>query len=637
MKIHIFTIAASFLFTGAAAMAADGDSTYYSGAFHCDKGALNTDWVISRNLAGQSSVTVYYQQRGSDQVQWLQLKEQQASDGNVLVDDNGQIRLTLSGGGNAIKAAWVKGPPYRGCQAFEVKKADSVKERFDRLFTLLETPHPTKDEERQATEALASMPIAFALPELDQQPYMQRLAAAVPAFWQRYRNGFVDNIVNLPLASEAERTSYVAQLHTTISEALPSLVKRGRDRKVRADMTLALQMASDRLADAGYPLAAAYDTANLQTMCERLSLMNKSFYQIDDLEFVVGTSFDYWTRDIAENVIRSAKTCGDAEHYVNSLMEQWPRIQEKQRTVAAIKTERDRLLALPLTFTTLVETKNAQPDRQKVNIRYGEQDILARFFGKPLDTRRDALFDAAMNEINNSLASYSVEHPESAQELSRNCDQLRYLDGLSDERAKQIGEACKSALSAIAQKQTEDGLKRINTALQAAELSSGTSDEARQICQTLGQAHLLRDAIPPLRNACENAERTLKQKEETQRCVAAVEKSGEDADFLEATIAVKMLGQDNRTQIKELVCAAAKKGTQVSFWTEGALMWSKQFMGLRRDNEDEKLVLELTSGNDDADWKVLAWIGLQQADSPIIPPEAVTACIMGTPGCNKME
>ena len=101
-------MAAAILFTSTGAMAADGDATYYSGSFQCDKGILNTDWVISRDLAGQSFVAVYYQQRGSDQVQWLKLKERQASDGNVLVDDNGQIRLALSGSDDAIKAAWVK-------------------------------------------------------------------------------------------------------------------------------------------------------------------------------------------------------------------------------------------------------------------------------------------------------------------------------------------------------------------------------------------------------------------------------------------------------------------------------------------------------------------------------------------------
>ena len=629
-------MAAAILFTSTGAMAADGDAIYYSGSFQCDKGILNTDWVISRDLAGQSSVAVYYQQRGSDQVQWLQLKERQASDGNVLVDDNGQIRLALSGSDDAIKAAWVKGPPYRGCQAFEVKKVESVKERFDRLFTLLETPHPTKDEERQASEALTFMPIAFALPELDQQPYMQRLAVAVPAFWQRYRDGFVGYILSHPLASEAERASYVEQLHITITEALPSLVKRGRDRKVREDMTLALQMASDRLADAGYPVAAAYDTTNIQTMCGRFSLMNKSFYQIDDLEFIVGTSFDYWTRDIAENVIRSAKSCGDAEHYVGSLMEQWPRIQEKQTTVTVIKAERDRVLAMPLTFATLIETKNAQPDRQKVNIRYGEQDILKRFFGKPLDAHRDALFDAAINEINNSAASYAVEHPESAKELSNNCEQLRYLDGLSDDRAKHIGEACQSALTAIAQRQIEDGVNRINTALQASEQQSGTSNEARKTCQALGQAPLLRDAIPPLRDACEAAERTLKQKEEAQRCIVAIEKSGEDTDFLETTIVVKSFGQNNRTTIKELVCTAAKHDFQLSFRTEGALLWSKQLMELRRsDIASEGFAVELTSAEDAADWKVSSWVGDQDAGPNDTPLDEITACLMRAPGCSQ--
>ena len=446
----------------------------------------------------------------------------------------------------------------------------------------------------------------------------------------------MDDIVNLPLGSEAERASYVEQFHTTITESLPSLVKRGRDRKVRTDMTLALQMVSDRLADAGYPLAAAYDTTNLQTMCGRFSLMNKSFYQIDDLEIIVGTSFHYWTRDIAENVIRSAKSCGDAEHYVASLSEQWPRIQEKQTTVTAIKTERDRVLAMPLTFATLIETKNDQPDRQKVNIRYGEQDILTRFFGKPLDAHRDALFDAAMNEINNSVASYEVEHPESAKELSKNCEQLRYLDGLSDQRAKQIGEACTSAVTAIAQKQAEDGIERINTALQAVEQSSGASDEARLVCQTLGQAPLLRDAIPPLRDACEAAERTLKQKEEAQRCVVAVETSGEDTDFLETTIVVKSFGQNNRTTIKELVCTAAKHDFQLSFRTEGALLWSKQLMELRRtDTASEGFAVELTSAEDAADWKVSSWVGDQNAGPNDTPLDEITACLMRAPGCSQ--
>lgn len=217
MKNRLFSclLAAGLLLGNNSSFAAEDGSLYYSGTFTCNKFVLNTDWIVSRNLDGQSSTTVYYQQQGSNQVQWLQLVEQQTSGGNALVDDNGNIRLALSGGAGTIKAAWVKGPPYPGCQTFEVKKVNSVKERFDRLFTLLETPHPTKDEERQATEAVASMPIAFALPELDQQPYMQRLAAAVPAFWQRYRNGFMDDIVNLPLGSEAERASYVEQLHTT--------------------------------------------------------------------------------------------------------------------------------------------------------------------------------------------------------------------------------------------------------------------------------------------------------------------------------------------------------------------------------------------------------------------------------------
>jgi hypothetical protein len=634
MKIRTSTIAAAVLFTSTAAMASDDGPAYYSGAFNCDQGPLNTDWVVTRNFAGQSTTTVYYQQQGSDQVQWLQLTEQQTSDGNILVDDNGHSRLALSGGGDTIQATWMKGPPSRGCQAFEVKKTDSVKERFDRFFALLETPHPTKEEARQVSEAVNSMPIVFALPELDQQPYVQRLATAVPEFWQRYRSSLVDDIASLPLTSGAERASYIELLRTTISEALPSLVKRGRDRKAREDMTLVLQMASDRLADAGYPTAAAYDVGNVQIACERLSLMNKSFFQLDDLEFVAGVSFDYWTRDIAEHVLRGAKACGNAEHYVSSLMDKWPSIQDKQTKVVAIKVERDRLLALPLTFATLIETKNLQPDRQKLNIRYGEQALQERFFGRNLEARRNDLFDAVMTEVNESATSNIVDQAENVRRLGKNCDQLRYLDGLEDEKRNRIDAACQTSLSAIAQKQADEGLKRINAALEAAEPLTPSAEQVRQVCQELSGGFLLPDAVAPLRNACERGEITLKEKEEAQRCVIAIEKSGADGDFLETTIAVKHFGQDNRTTMRELVCTAAKHEFQLSFRSEGVLMWSKQLMELHRtDGGVKAFSVELTSAEEVADWKVSSWVGDLETGPNDTPLDEITACIMGSAGC----
>lgn len=635
MEIRMCAIAAAaVLFIGTAAMAADNDTIYYSGAFTCSQAILNTDWVISRNLSGESSATVYYQQKGSSQVQWLQLVERRTAEGDVLIDDRGNIRLSITGNGDLIQATWQKGPPYRGCDPFEVKKADSVKERLDRLFALLDTSQPKAAEATQVTQVLDTTPIVFALPELDQQSYMQRLATAVPAFWQRYRNGLMDDIANLPLVTEAERKSYVELVHGMLSDALPSLMKNNRNSGARKDTTLALQMASDRLADAGYPTAAAYDVGNIQTACERLSLMNKSFFQLDDLEFVVGVSFDYWTREIAEHVIQGAKACGNAEHYVSGLMDKWPSIQEKQTKIAAIKVERDRLLALPLTFTTLIETKNLQPDRQKLNIKYGEQTLQERFFGRNLEARRNDLFDAVMTEVNDSATSNIVDQAENVRRLGKSCDQLRYLDGLEDEKRNRIDAACQTSLSAIAQKQADEGLKRINAALEAAEPLTPSAEQARQVCQELSEGFLLPDAVIPLRNACERGEIMLKEKEEAQRCVVAIEKSGAEDDFLETTITVKQFGQDNRTTMRELVCTAAKHDFQLSFRTEGALMWSKQLMELHRTDGGEKAFsVELTSAEEVADWKVSSWVGDQETGLNDTPLDEITACIMGTPGC----
>ncbi|WP_432355122.1 hypothetical protein RMR16_020205 [Agrobacterium sp. rho-13.3] len=610
---------------------AQDSQEYYTGTFTCAQTVLNTDWVANRNLGGSSSVTVYYQQRGATQVQWLKLTEQETSNNRVLVDDRGNVRLLLSENDAAINASWKEGSPYKSCEPFNVTKTDSVKSRLDKLLSLLNTALPTAEDAKKATEALDSTPIVFALPELDQQPYMQRLSTAVPEFWKRYRSSVADG-ANIPLDTEDARKNYVIRIHHILDDTLPALMKNRRDATARKDTALALQMASDRLADAGYPLAAAYDVSNSKVMCQRLSLMNKSFYQLDDLELAVGVSFDYWTRELAENVLRGSKTCENAEHYVRSLTEGWPRIQEKQTRIAAFKAERDRLLALPLTFATLVETRNLQPDRKQINLKHSEQDFVARFFGKNLESRRNELEAASLNEIALVAASNGIDQSENVKKLSENCNQLRRLE--SSQAQDTITAACTTALASAAKKQAEEGVARINAAFDTAEPLAPAADQARQLCKDLSDGFVLRDAVPALRSACQSGDRKLKEKEEAQRCVIAVEKSGADADLLDATIVVKGSGSDNRTTIKELVCEASRNDFQIIFRSEGALMWSKQVMTLHSmPGSEEAFSVELASAEGEADWKVSSWIGDQQTGSNDTPLDQITACLVGTSSC----
>ncbi len=628
---HIAAVTAALLASTATVVAQDSQE-YYTGTFTCAQTVLNTDWVVNKNLDGSSAVTVYYQQRGATQVQWLKLTEQRTSNNRVLVDDRGNVRLLLSENDGAINASWKEGSPYKSCGPFNVTKTDSVKVRLDKLLSLLDTALPTAEDAKKATEALDSTPIVFALPELDQQPYMQRLSTAVPEFWKRYRRSVADD-ENFPLDTEDARKNYVIRLHQILDDTLPALMKNRRDATARKDTALALQMASDRLADAGYPLAAAYDVSNSKVMCQRLSLMNKSFYQLDDLELAVGVSFDYWTRELAENVLRSAKTCENAEHYVRSLTEEWPRIQEKQRRITAFKAERDRLLALPLSFATLVETRNLQPDRKQIGLKNGEQDLLTRFVGKNLEGRRNELAAASFNEIDLVAASNVFDQSENTKKLSENCNQARRLE--SSQAQETITAACTNALASAAKKQAEEGTERISAAFDAAEPLSPSAQQARQLCKDISDGFVLRDAIPALRSACQSGDRKLKEKEEAQRCVTAVEKSGADTDLLEATIVVKGSGNDNRTTIRGLVCEASRNDFQLSFRSEGALMWSKQVMALHRmPDGEEAFAVELVSAEGDADWKVLSWIGDQQTGSNDTPLDQITTCIMGRPSCN---
>lgn len=181
-----------------------------------------------------------------------------------------------------------------------------------------------------------------------------------------------------------------------------------------------------------------------------------------------------------------------------------------------------------------------------------------------------------------------------------------------------------------------DYWKRINAAFEAAEPLTASAEQARQVCQKLSEGFLLPAAVAPLQNACERGEIALKEKEEPQRCVVAIEKSGAEGDFLEATIAVKQFGQDNRTTMRELVCTAAKHDFQLSFRAEGALMWSKQLMELHRiDGGAKAFSVELTSAGEIADWKVSSWIGDQETGPNDTPLDQITACIMGSAGCQN--
>lgn len=634
-KLHALLCTASFLLPAYPAAAQDGSEMYYAGTFTCHDDRYQTDWVMSRDLSGESAVRVFYQEQGSQRVEWIDLAQRNSNDGTVLVDGNGNIRLVISEDDGGFQAAWNAGAPGRDCEPFNVTKTESAKTRFDKLFALLETAAPRAEDAEKAYSELIAPPVVFALPELDQQDYMQHFNELKRTFWERYRAILVEDAANLPLETQADRERYVTMIRRALSDTLIGSVNRGSDRE---DLMLAIQIASDRLADAGEAMALAHDTGDAKLMCDRLALMKKvggGGWNLNDLEFVAGLSFDYWSREMADNFIRSAKACGNSEHFVRELTSKWPRIQQRQVRVQEMRQERNRLLALPVTMATLIETENLQPDEEQIKISYRERDMKDRIFGEVLNDRRRELLRVSLGEIKGIAADYDFDEPETAEQMGAACSDLRYLDGLDDEKRSLVRETCETAMTEIARKHATEGLKRIETAFGEAVPLTQSAEAAKELCSDIYRSGLSSGTMRPLYEACQAGESALVAEENEQRCVMAVENSQASDDLLETTITVMGFHPDNRATLRELVCKAAEREMLVSFRSEGILLWSTQIMDIRAPNHpDEVASFKLAEADNESDWKISAWAGEMPRGAGVqISADQFVACVIGTSNC----
>ncbi len=628
--------AASLLVSAQTARAEEPGTINHAGNFACGTDVYSTNWVTARDLEGALRTTVYFQETGSSNVQWLKLRQGATPDGTGLVDENGNLRLRTAEEGDVVDAAWALGAPSDNCRAFKVTRSEDPKARFDALFALLDTGSPTVETATEVTRAMESQPIVFALPELDQQDYMQKLAEKVPAFWQRYRDALTAAAAGMQLSSDAEIDAYAAMLRGALSDTMVYSMN-GRDREGRTAMKAMLQIASDRLADAGKPMAAAFDPVDPALFCQRLTLMKRvqlGSYNLDDLEFAVGVSFGNWTRALAETVVRDVKACGDREHFLTALTEEWPNIQRQQETLKALKAERDRMLGLPRTLQTLVDTANLTPDRQKLTLSYEDSDMVERVFGKALEPVRGELFEAAMTELK-AKAGDAAPIAGTIAQVEKTCEKLPYLDGLTPERQQAAATACTDTMAALSKKEAEAVISRIEAAFRDIDPLSQQAVDAQKLCKELDGTSLSMGARDAVYGRCRDELSALETKQETARCDRDLASSGADDSLLDANIEVKGLGLEDRTTVRELVCNVAKReGRHMKFHTEGMLMWAKQFMDLSFDDRPaDGATLEMKQDEKSGDWKVVSWVGDIPREVRNLAAEDLTSCLFGTPTC----
>lgn len=627
-------VTAGALMGTAPASAQQAQTIHYSGGFNCGKDEYATDWNIRKDASGEVAIAVYYQQRGSSQASWLELTERKVDDGMQLHDANGNPRLDVEAEGDTIRAIWMKGAPQSDCSIFAVSRSESPRDRFDHLLKLLDTPAPGEDVAAEVADATRFPPIVYALPELDQNSYAERYETAITEFWTRYRQTLSAELAALPISNDVERQA----LKGRVDAALSSTLRASANRDGFSEILKTLQETADRLADNGINPAATLATSDAGLMCQRFTSLNvaSDYFEFNKLQLALAVPFDYWTRDMAESFLEDAPGCNAInKDYTQRLASQWAEIQKRQQLIKTLRAEQARLRALPATVATLVETSNLQPDPEQVRLGYGQSDLAERFFGKPLDARREEILSIVMTDLTDRVASYTLDKPDTPKQISDLCDELVYLRNMRQDSKATVREKCDAARSTIDKKQTAAAMEKITAAFASVEPDSEEAKAARALCDTLPST-LSGRAVSAVYGACQEETVKLAKKEDELRCNNALAAAGASADFLETTVAVADAGGMSKTPLKDLVCKGATREIGVSFATGGMLMWKTHAMTVRfpADEEPWQFVLKEDEKNG-ADW-VLAVEDeqtIERLGKQRMRVEVVSACFMGTSAC----
>lgn len=626
--------ALTFAFLGnVAPVFAQDDEAFYTGTFKCDGATYQTDWRVTKGLEGSITATVYYQQQGDNRVRWIDLNEKSGGSGNTLNDANGDPRLSVSSEGHTVSAQWLKGAPdYRQCEQFTVEKTETPRVRFDKLFSLMEEARPTAEQAAKIAEMSEALPVIYILPELDQNAYQQRLDELQKYFWSGYANQTVTGLTNASLESPEGRKQFAS----LITDALSGPLSRHLGDRDVETVYVAAQQTTDRyMASIPSAKSSARDLyAGGTLLCERLNGVLKYLpgYDFRKVELAAGLSTSYWSRETAEETLQALRACG-RDNYASELAKKWPQIQQEQQISKAFLAEQVKLLSMPLSIETLVETNNLTPNKEVVKSVSNTSIIYDRYFGQALDKRRQELMQAGLALIGSSADSFSLENGQAGKDVSAACEKLSELR-VSYEARDTIRQTCRSAEEIISKKATAQAVEKVDAAFEKAEPGTDAAKLAAELCRTLPDT-LPYNSRSDIYQLCEQKGHVLEEKEAALKCEQAITSSGADDDMLDSTIEV-FKGDD--LPIRDLVCKLDKTGLKTAFDTSGFLMWKKQTMTLfnERNSDDVKAISFVLKPSDKSATWVLAVENEEtkaELDREKANVEMLTACWSGSSSC----
>jgi hypothetical protein len=536
--------AAMLLASANPSFAAEDDALNFVGTFTCKTYTYDTEWVVTKELGSEGiSASVYYTRTDYDHVLWLQLKEHLEADGNVLRDANGNPFFRVEAGSAGINAAWVKNAPDSDCQPFEVTRTTSAKARYDDLFTMLSG---SVDDEAAKKIALQKAPILFALPELDQQGYSERHHSLLNEFWSKYARSIRDFIETAPLATVEERAAYHQRLLGLNDSVFTSALRR-----IDLDKLLRSWTASvDRYAYGGGKPTEELFTGS-DAVCKRVEAVSKADpnYDFAKLEFAAGMPGDYWTRDIAEDVLKGLRACPSATRYAQNLPKEWTNITQHQEVARSLRAEQARLLSLQLNVETLIETKNLRPDPNAIGNISSATKIYARYFNEPLDERRKELVDAGTSAIEQLAAEYDLENDEGSDVLENLCGVLKGVVPSNDRSL--ISAKCEDATRLLEARQITQATEIINAAFEGAEPESEAAKAADALCSTMREKVSYR-VSSDISELCRRHSTALEEILEARRCAVAIADTEASTELLASTI--KNPIRDEQVAIEDIIC-----------------------------------------------------------------------------------
>lgn len=381
---------------------AQAETRYFVGEYTCNTAGVAN--LALTDIDAGKEVTIWF--RLYDNSRWNGSKaDLEWAGGTQLLTNRFGMTLTEIGE-DKISAQWLnrRAEPNPECSTFELDQTDTPLERFQTFSQEATEAAPRPDVARDLTARYNRLPPAEMVPELDRTVAAETLQTAWQDYWSQFETARQEMIDGLGTDATKEEFASVAAMLAPDLDRDGSLLNDYRDmRQLAGDMaTLA-----NRRDQAGFDPREALITG--PDFCTRLS--HRANDRQEKIEVAGAVPFDFWTRDIAQQVIDTLRRC-DEDNTADWVAQNFPSIMAKGEERAALVAEIDRLVALPASRATLAETNGLMPSREFLRgLNRDEADVHA-IGGARLAQARDAALAQTESSLEAEIAELVAQDPD---------------------------------------------------------------------------------------------------------------------------------------------------------------------------------------------------------------------------------